>query len=408
MIRAIVCAALVLLLGRPIGGAAEEIGPEAAWCGAIHALAPGDELVLRPGEYQGSCTIRRGGAPGAPLIIRAKDPEDPPRIIYLEQRANVLNIYADHVIIRGLQFGPTLRSVDAIRIYTGNDVTVEECRFVEVGGIAVVANHASVRKVTVRRNEIVRSKATALYFGCHDGFGCTASELLIEQNYIHDVRAPDPEIGYGMEIKLGSTAIIRDNVVVNTKGPGIMVYGARELGRESIVERNFVAGSRNSSAIVVGGGPAIVRNNVAVTSAEAGIALENYGKRGLLRGIVVAHNTVYGNDKAGILVPDEGRLEAAIVNNAAHARSGTPVFPTGRVGVLQLGNVDCTWVVCFVDPDKRNFSPLVVGAGSFLGGPWIPQDDYFGRRRGVPPTVGAIEQPGGPIPLGMKVVSPRP
>ena len=37
-----------------------------------------------------------------------------------------------------------------------------------------------------------------------------------------------------------------------------------------------------------------MRNNIAVGNREAGIALEDHGRRGLLRGVVVAHNTVVG------------------------------------------------------------------------------------------------------------------
>jgi len=32
-----------------------------------------------------------------------------------------------------------------------------------------------------------------------------------------------------------------DNMIVDTKGPGIMIYGAQEFGSVSVVERNFVA-----------------------------------------------------------------------------------------------------------------------------------------------------------------------
>lgn len=404
MISYMIVAWLVFLLVEATSGAAAEIGPEADWCGAIHALAAAEALILRPGQYRGPCTIRRGGTPATPLVIQAKDPTHPPQIVYLEQAANVLNIYADHVVIRGLQFGPTLPDVDAIRIYTGSDITIEDCRFFELGGTAVVANHTSVRQITVRRNEIGRSEATAMYFGCHDGVGCMASELLIVGNYVHGVRAPDPEIGYGIQVKLNSTATIRDNVISDTKGPGIMVYGSSDPARVSMVERNLVASSQTSSGIVVGGGPAIVRNNVAITSAEAGISLEDYGRRGLLRGIELLHNTVYENANGGILVPSEGRLEAKIVNNAVQARPATPAFPRGRVGVVSLGNLDCTDLACFADPGKRDFSPLVLGTGSLVGDAAMPRDDYFGRHRGVPPTVGAIEQPARPISLGIKVV----
>jgi Right handed beta helix region len=395
----------LLFLGR--AGLAAEVGPGSDWCQALRALPPGEELVLQPGDYTGPCTVTRGGVPGAPLVIRAKDPAHRPRIVYPDRATNVLNIRASHVLVRGLEFGPTQTDVDAIRIHSGDDVTIEDCRFVELGSIAIVANSQSLRGLTVRRNEVLRSKSTAMYFGCHDGMACIISELLIEQNYIDGIAAPDPDIGYGIQVKLNSTGTIADNVIVNTKGPGIMVYGARDPGLLSFVERNFVAGSRTSSGIVVGGGPVVIRNNIAAGgSAEAGIGLEDYGRRGLLRGIVITHNTVHGNRGAGIAVPAEGRLDVKLLNNAVHAAAGTRVLPVGRVGTVSLGNVNCTWVPCFVRPDERDFSLLDPQPGLVVNEAWTVTDDYFGRSRGSLPNVGAIEQGGEPIALGIKSARP--
>ena len=309
-----------------VGGASmgAEVGPGSDWCQALRTLPPGEELLLQPGDHAGPCTVTRSGVPGAPLVIRAKDPARPPRIVYPDRATNALNIRASHVLVRGLEFGPTQPDVDAIRIHSGDDVTIEDCRFVELGGIAVVANSQSLRGLTVRRNEVLRSKGTAMYFGCHDGTACILSELLIEGNYIGGVTAPDPEIGYGIQVKLNSTGTIADNVIVDTKGPGIMVYGARDPSLLSVVERNFVSGSRTSSGIVIGGGPVVLRNNITTASAEAGIGLEDYGRRGLLRGIVVSHNTLYGNRQGGIAVSPEGRLDAKLLNNADSRGVGNP------------------------------------------------------------------------------------
>src|SRR3990172_1242582 len=163
-----------VFLGPPASeGASVEIGPEADLCAEINALAPGDELVLRPGEYAGPCTIRRGGGPGAPTVIRAKDPADRPRIVYGGMTANVLDVKADHVTIRGLAFGPTRSSVDGIRIFSRAGVIIEDCEFAGLAGIAVVANHFSGRDFVVRRNVIRDSRGTAMYFGCQDGAWCT-------------------------------------------------------------------------------------------------------------------------------------------------------------------------------------------------------------------------------------------
>jgi hypothetical protein len=280
---------------------------------------------------------------------------------------------------------------------------VEQCYFSRLGGIAVVANHASARGITVRRNVIVDTGATAMYFGCHDGKSCTVTGLVIEDNFIRKVRAPADAIGYGIEIKLNSAGIIRRNVVIDTKGPGIMVYGSRDLSAVSVVERNVTIGSETSSGIVIGGGPAILRNNVSVGNSEAGIALEDYGKRGLLQNIVVAHNTVYDNKLGGISAAPENVRDTVIINNAAHSPVPKDAFPPAQSGIRMAGNVDCSVIVCFMSPHQMNFSPvsgsILAGMGAAGLGPWMPRDDLFGSPRGTPPIVGAIERASGPLPL---------
>jgi hypothetical protein len=400
-------ALLVTLFPWPASGL--EIGPEESFCARANALSPGEDLVLRPGDYRGPCAIRRGGQPGAPIVIRGADPERRPRIVYTGRASNVIEVRTSHVTIRGLEFGPTLPDIDAIRIFGGGGVTVEGCRFSDLGGIAVVANHGSVSGLTVRRNEILFSGATAMYFGCHDGQGCVVDNLLVERNYIRRVTAVETQVGYGVQFKLNTTGTIRDNVIVDTKGPGIMVYGATQASRVSLIERNLVIGSRESSGIVAGGGPAVIRNNIAVDHAVAGVAIEDYRKRGLVRGLVVAHNTLVGNGTAAIVIPENGTLEATIAANAVVARAGAPapVLPPARAGLTFLGNVDCTGLACFIKPELWDFSPApgspLAGAGGVQdAAPWSPRDDFFGGRRGASATVGAVERAAGPLLFGIR------
>ena len=395
----------VLSLVAVGSAAALEIGPDADFCTALQALGPGEELVLRAGEYRGPCKIRRGGAPGAPIVLRAADLAQRPRIVYNGHGANVIEVRTSHVVIRGLEIESTQPDVDAVRVYGADDVTVEDCRFVDLGGIAVVANHADVRGLTVRRNEILSSRTTAMYFGCHDGRACVISDLLVEGNYIRHVRAPDPKIGYGVELKLNTVGVIRDNIVVDTKGPGIMVYGATDDGRPSVVERNLVMGSINSAGIVVGGGPAIVRNNITTDNTEAGIALEDYRQRGLLRGVVVLHNSAYQNRGPGVLAPQTGLTQAVIVNNLVAGPAGLPAVRAPAAGVTLAGNVLCRPGECFARPHERDFSPLSATPAATLPAAarrWKPSDDFFGAPRGARPVAGAVEGTAGPIPLGLK------
>ena len=390
-------AALLVSVGAGPGTAtATEVGPGGDLCAAINALQPGQELLVHPGDYQGPCTIRRGGRPGAPIVVRASEPERRPRIVYAGSSANVIEVKADHVTLRGLAFGPSAPDVDGVRVFARAGITITECEFSGLGGIAVAVNHVSINGLTVTRNVIQNSGATGMYFGCQDGVECVVSGLLVEGNFIQHVNAPDPEIGYGLQIKLNSTGIVRNNVILDTKGPGIMIYGARETINRSVLERNVVVGSRTSSGIVVAGGPATVRNNILAQNREAGIGLQEYQGRGLLRSIAVVHNSIYRNVVAGIALPDGGQLrDVTIVNNAVHARGGTRALPGPRPEIELAGNVDCTWAPCFVDPEGMDFSPLLgsllTTPGSMRAGGWVPVDDYAGHPRKMPPTVGALE-----------------
>src|SRR5262249_38888001 len=158
--------------------------------------------------------------------------------------------------------------IGAIRLIEGRDVTLADNVFEDVGGIVLTVNHTTTRDIVVQGNTILRSRSTAMYFGCHDGEWCRLSRLVVERNYIHGVRAARGSTATAIQYTLNPTPVTRHNVIADTKGPGIMVYGARDSAQASLIEANFVTGSRRSSAIVVGGGPVVVRNNIATSSAE--------------------------------------------------------------------------------------------------------------------------------------------
>ena len=403
----IVVAVMLNTIATASSVGARLIGPDENFCRAINDPSSGDEILLRPGEYRGPCVIRRGGTPDRPLVIQAQEPNRRPRIIYDGDRANVLEIRADHVTIREIKIGPTSKNIDGIRIFADAGVTIEDCEFSQLGGIAIAATHTSVSGLTVRRNIVTDSMATAMYLGCHDGTECQISNLLVERNFIQRVDAPDPEIGYGIQIKLNSTAVVRDNVIADTKGPGIMVYGAQDSTKTSIVERNFITGSRKSSGILIGGGPVIVRNNIVSNNFEGGITLQDYGNRGLLKHITVVNNTSYRNISGEFVVPKSVKLSDVLyLNNAAAATEGGRALPTAQIGLRLVQNVDCSIAPCFANPAALNFSPLpsssLILAGTKKQDALSP-DDYFARSRNGPATAGAIAFPSSPpIALGVK------
>ena len=386
--------------------AAREISSEADLCAEINALGPGDVLNLLPGEYRGPCKIRRGGKADSPIVIQAQSMTEKPRIVYAGQDSNVFEIMADHVTLRGLKIGPTKRNVTGVRILARTGITVEDCEFLRLGDIAIAATRTSVNGVYVRRNLVKGSKATAMYFGCHDGVGCQISNLVVERNFINGVDAVDQEIGYGIQFKLNSTGIISDNVIVDTKGPGIMVYGSSYPSSSNTIERNFVSGSRNSSGILVGGGPARVRNNIVTHNLKGGITLQDYADRGLLRKISVVNNTLFKNDSGEFLVPLRAILsDVLFALNAVGASKGVHAVSGLLPGLDWKQNVDCTTSACFADPLSLNFSPISASPLSRLAkleDAALPFDDYYGRSRHGQLIAGAVAFAGPRIRLGIK------
>jgi hypothetical protein len=401
------CLTLLLLLLGEAASAVRELTSEANLCGEINSLRPGETLTLAPGEYRGPCKIRHGGGPGVPIVIQAQNQREKPRIVYDGDDNNVFEIWADFVTLRGLRIGPTKRNVAGVRILARAGITIEDCEFSQLGGIAVAATRTSVDGLSVRRNVVTDSNATAMYFGCHDGIECQISNLIVERNFIKGVNATDPEIGYGIQIKLNSSGNIADNVVVDTKGPGIMVYGSSHTIGSSVIERNFVSGSRQSSGILIGGGPAQVRNNIVRYNVLGGIALQDYGSRGLLRQIAVVNNTSVNNDQGEFVVPPEAETHQILfaLNAAVSSEQGL-TLPRTRAGLDLRQNVDCSAKACFANPALLNFSPQPNGP-LFRAGKieevQLPPDDYFGRRRMGRIIAGAVAFSGPSVRIGLKV-----
>jgi len=202
-----------------------------------------------------------------------------------------------------------------------------------------------------------------------------------------------------MEMKLNSWGTARHNVVSDTQGPGIEVFGS-EGADLSIVEGNLVDGSTNNAAIEIGGGPAIVRNNIVFGGTEGGVYAYDYGGRGLQRDVALLGNTVIGDSGAAIRVSgwDSGTgLEVA--NNAAWQRSGSgPAIPSPVGSATIENNLACD-ASCWVDVDAWDFDPTTALQGAGVAHPELTVD-FCDRMRPASPALGALE-PDGPGPLSI-------
>src|SRR5690606_20536980 len=246
---------------------------------------------------------------------------------------------ASDIVLADLTLGPSGAAIDAVKIKDGSRITISSCLFDQVGGISIAANSADSDAITIVGNTFLDLQATGIYLGCHDGMAsCAATNIVIEGNLFDGVDSAN--VGYAMEVKLDSYGVVRDNVIHDTKGPGVEIYGSVDLTRVSVVERNLIIGSRTAGTLEIGGGPALVRNNIVVGGAVAGLYVYDYQDRGLVRAIHVVGNTVVGDDGPAIRLSDwsEGKgLE--LTGNAAWQQQGPgPAVPAPIAGVAMTAN----------------------------------------------------------------------
>lgn len=390
---------------KAIPAASVLVNPSNSWCNKINNAGPGDEIVFIPGFYTMPCWITAKGVPGSPITVRSQSEEPNQRatFAYPASASNVLELRnAAYLTIRGFSFSPTQDGVDAIRIRKANDIIIEKNLFQGIGGVSISANDSDTQRITIRQNTFKDLKYTGLYLGCHDGNACHATDFLIQENLIDGITTPfaPSAIGYGIEIKLNSYGTERDNTIYRTKGPGIMVYGSNRKDPPSILEGNYIEGSNTEGGIVIGGGPAIVRNNVLIGNAYGGISAQNYGERNLQKNVWIVHNTIINNDDSGINVSawQAGRGNV-IAFNAILPKSGTPALRPSLPPGTMLGNITCsTDASCFVNAVTPPYdlwpssdSPLLDASGYGIE-PWCPLYDFMGIQRGSSADSGAFER----------------
>ena len=286
----------------------------------LRRLQPGDELVFLPGVHERSTVLRLQGTPERPITVRGHfDPQGRrPRVQFTGRGHNLWRIEGRHLVIRDLELHAA--HAYAIRVERAEHVRIENCIFRDCGGGDLSANQADVHALHVIRCLFTGGRRTPVYIGRHDG-GLKVTDFRFEGNVI-DGRQIEAGTGYGIQLKLNVTgSVIRGNWIEHARGPGIMVYGAADDNPElgNLVEGNVVTASRNSAAILVGGGPAQVRGNLVLGNPRGGLRIYDYGGRDLLHNIDVTANTAAGNGQFDLSFT--GRLRnVRAERNAAFAR----------------------------------------------------------------------------------------
>jgi len=335
-------AALVVAVMLPASAVAEiiEVGPDDDVEAAINALQPGDELVLQGGTYTLSerFSFDIAGSESAPIIIRAKDGEQP-HLHRPSADQNIIDIDgAEHVVIRGIEFSGGSAGV---RISGARFLTIEDCEIHDTGDVALRANDGGVtyESLQILRNNIHHTNNTGegMYLGCNDN-GCRLQNSLIEGNHVHHTNQPSVSQGDGIELKEGSFGnTIRDNVIHDTNYPCILAYSTVGNGPENVIERNVMWGCGDHA--IQCAADATIRNNIILGSNADGIAMQPH-QAGSPSNLVVVHNTVLHPTNDAISL--RGTTGSVIIaNNAVYAQAGSAIFASGgdTSGVTIAGNV---------------------------------------------------------------------
>ena len=397
-------------------GTTTVVNPASAWCSLVNAAAPGDTIVFAAGTYTGTCSISASGSADAPITLRSLSPAPADRAVfaYPGTSSNIIDVYGSYLVFRWLSFGPTAAGagVNPFKLRSSMQGVVVDQNVFHDTDIAVAANSPGslYQNISVTNNVLTDVQSTGLYFGCHDGTSCHALNILIQGNVIDGVQ-PGDGVGYGLQIKLNSYGTILENTIYDPQGPGIDVYGSNRGDPASVVERNYVEGSRSDAGINISGGPAIVRNNIVVGNQYNGIWAQDYGGRGLQRNVWIVENTVLTNQTGGIKVSNwQAGAGNVLAYNAIAPSSGTPALtPASPIADTLVGNISCSPATsCFTQPSTAPYDLWPVSGGPLIGAAgsgaqtWRVVEDFMCAPRGSAADVGAMQRTssGGGPPIG--------
>jgi parallel beta helix pectate lyase-like protein len=409
-LRMSVTSYLTVLMLLPACVSALEIGPTDDLRSAFNSLSAGDTLVLRGGEYSVNAQLRieLNGTRSSPIVVTNKSGEKPV-IKQLSGNHNVLEIYRSSFLeIQGLTF---TGGSHGIRLMDSDDVTIAGCEILETGDVALSANSGGTySNLRILNNHIHHTNGTGegMYLGCNND-ACRIENSLIAGNYVHHTNRANVEQGDGIELKEGSSGnIIRDNVIHDTKYPGILTYGVVGNGPSNIIEGNVIWNTADFS--IQTASDAIIRNNIILgegvgfqshqASRPANIEFthntlivegDGVQVRNIVGPIVIANNAVFS--QSGTAIRLISGTTSFVDLSANYGSGGLSGSSTGFVEVGSLGPVFVNGSYSGqppIDLYLNDASPLINAAD----GQYAASIDFNGNTRDTNPDVGAYEYAG--------------
>lgn len=265
-----------------------EIGPKEDWFAILNGsdLRPGDTVILKEGVYTDSrrLSLRHRGTREAPITIRG---EEGKRIVFQrpDARQNTFNLEgAEFLTIHAIEItgGSAAVRINHPENEKVRGITLNRMHIHHIGGVAVTCNHPgnTYEEMHFSANHIHHTKGhgEAFYLGGNnDAEGKTTTVFrnsIVEGNYIHHLDGPTVSQGDGIEVKDGSYGnVIRNNIIHDTKYPGITIYGTDGKER-NVVEGNTIWNTGDHGIQVAA--EALVRRNLIMRTGGDGIRSQDH------------------------------------------------------------------------------------------------------------------------------------
>lgn len=298
------------------------VGPTDDWFDVLNGagLRPGDTVILKEGVYTDSrkLTLRHRGTEASPIVIRA---EQGKQVTFKrpDAKQNTLNLEgAEFLELREIEI---TGGSAAIRISNPEgkwvqNITLNELHIYEIGGVAVTCNHPGnhYEKMHFHGNHIHHTSGhgEAFYLGGNnDSEGKTVTVFrnsIVETNYIHHLDGPDISQGDGIEVKDGSYGnMIRNNVIHDTKYPGVTLYGT-DGNERNVVEGNVIWNTGDNGIQVAA--DARVLRNIIMDAGGDGIRSKQQSAR--VGNLDILENTILKENGVGIRVDVEANVSGPI------------------------------------------------------------------------------------------------
>jgi hypothetical protein len=240
---------------------------------------------------------------------------------------NVIDLDGTYFTLRGFEIRGGSHGV---RLAATDHAVLEDLVIHDLGDVGISCNRPGLdcSSLTIRGNEIYDTgkagPGEGMYLGCNDA-ACIFRDSIVEHNFIHDIGGDQ---GDGIEVKTGASGVIvRDNVIVRTKYPGITMYGFAGTGMPNVVERNLVWTTVDNGIQIVG--QVRVRNNIVIAAGTNGI--QSKASQGHMPvDLEIVNNTIVGAGVACLKSNDWATATGQLVaNNAVYCPGGIAIDLNG-------------------------------------------------------------------------------